>query len=198
MTFPGRMMARLALTVGLAALTLGAYSRCSFVSNTGGTGAVIGGPGYGNGDGSGGGNGATYGYDTTLELRDSSGTPSVSFVMGEPIRFDLEITNLDSTAKTLQFPDAQIYDFYVLDAGGSRVRWRWSQGMAFAQVNSQLLFTGNSSRSYSVVWNAALADGTQLPVGNYRARGVIVTESFAGDPLRASDFGSNVVNFTVR
>jgi hypothetical protein len=193
MTFPGRMMARLALAVGIAALTLGTYSRCSFVSNTGGTGS-IGDPGPGNGNGSGNG----YGYDTTLVLRDSSGTATGSFVMGEPIRFDLEITNLDNVAKNLQFPDAQIYDFYVLEAGSSRVRWRWSQGMAFTQVHSQLIFTPNSSRSYSVVWNGVLADGSQLPAGNYRARGAIVAEDFSADPLRNSDLGSNVVNFTVR
>lgn len=185
MTFPGRMMARLVLAVGLAAVTLG-YSRCTFVSDTGGTGGTGGTPGIDNG------------YDTTLELRDTSGVPASSFVMGEPIRFDLEIRNLDSYTKTLQFADAQVFDLYVLEPDTSRVRWRHSEGKVYAQVATQLQFTGNSSHSYSVTWNGVLADGTQLPVGSYRARGVIVAEVFLGDPLRTSDLGSNLVYFTVR
>jgi intracellular proteinase inhibitor BsuPI len=179
------MMARLALAVGAATLSSG-YSSCTFIS---GDGSAI---------GTGGGPNAGTGYQTTLVLRDSTGTNTSSFVMGEPIRFDLEIRNLDNVAKTLQFPDSQIYDFYVLEAGTARLRWRWSEGMAFSSANSQLLFTASSSRSYSVLWNGVLRDGTQLPAGNYRARGVIVAEDFAGDPLRASDLGSNVVDFTVR
>jgi hypothetical protein len=43
-----------------------------------------------------------------------------------------------------------------------------------------------------------LSDGTQLPVGSYRARGVIVVNNFLSDPLVSSPLGSNIVNFTVR
>ena len=59
-------------------------------------------------------------------------------------------------------------------------------------------FAPNSSKSYSVTWNGVLDDGTQLPAGSYRARGVIVANDFTSDPLMTSDLGSNIVNFTVR
>jgi intracellular proteinase inhibitor BsuPI len=175
MTSPGRMMARLMLVVGAALLTFG-YSSCTFVSNTGGTG---GSSGSGVGDG----------FSTTLVLRDSSGTATSSFVMGEPIRFELEIQSRTTRATTLQFPDSQIYDFYVLDAAGSGVRWRWSEGMTFTQVSTQLSFAPLSSKSYSVTWNGVLGDGTQLPAGNYRAQGIIVSDD---------QQDSNLVPFTVR
>ena len=55
--------------------------------------------------------------------------------------------------------------------------------MAFAQVATQLTFAPYSSKSYSVAWNGVLSDGTQLPAGNYRARGVIVSDDFTSDPL---------------
>jgi len=190
MTYPGRIMARLALIVGASLVTFG-YSKCVFVSNTGGTGLIAG------SSSSGGGNGNGTGFNTTLVLRDTSGNVSNSFLMGQSIRFDLTIENQGGLPTTLQFADAQIYDFYVLDAGTRRVRWRWSDGMSFAQMATQLAFPAYSSKAYSVVWSGVLADGTQLPAGNYQARGVIVADDFTGDPLIASNLGSNVVSFTV-
>lgn len=193
MTYPGRIMARLALIVGASLVTFG-YSKCVFVSNTGGTGFVAG-SSSGGGSSSGTGNGT--GFNTTLVLRDTSGNVSNSFLMGQSIRFDLAIENQSGLSTTLQFADAQIYDFYVLDAGTRQVRWRWSDGMSFAQVATQLAFPAYSSKSYSIVWNGVLSNGTQLPAGNYQARGVIVADDFTGDPLIASNLGSNVVSFTV-
>ena len=181
-----RMMTRLLWVVGASIVAFG-YSKCIFVSDSGGGGHVGGGgPGFGND------------FATTLVLRDSTGSANSSFVMGEPIRFDLEIANQANRTASLQFPDAQIYDLYVFDAADNRVRWRWSDGMAFAQVSTRLSFTPLSTRSYSVTWNGVLADGTQLPAGNYRARGVIVAQDYTGDPLNPGDLGSNLVDFTVR
>jgi hypothetical protein len=186
MVFPGRMMARLPLVIGAALLTFG-YSKCVFVSGDGGAIA-----------GSSSGSGFGDDFSTTLLLRDSTGSTSTRFVMGEPIRFDLEVRNRANQASTLRFPDSQVYDFYVLDAAGSRVRWRWSEGMSFTQVATQLSFPPYGTKAYSVTWNGVLADGTQLPAGEYRARGAIVAEDFTGDPLVDGDLVSNFVLFTVR
>jgi hypothetical protein len=179
------MISRLALIVGIGLITVG-YTKCAFVSNTGGT----------TDDGT---NNAGVGtFSTTLVLRDSSGVATTNFVFGEPIRFDLEARNLSGQAVTLTFPTSQIYDFVVLDGSSSRIRWRWSANMSFTQAVTQLTFDPGSSRSYSVLWNGDLSDGTQLPVGNYRARGALVFAEFASDPLAADDQASQVVNFTVR
>ena len=180
-----RIIARLAVALGMAFSTFG-YSSCVFKS---GDGSVIGG-----GDGDAG--GATF--STTLALRDSSGSTTTSFVMGEPIRFDLEVLNRSNRAQNLQFPDGQIYDIYVLASDSSQVLWRWAEDQAFPQVATTLSFPPNSSKAYLVEWNAALSDGSQLPAGNYRARGIIVSSDFMGDHLATSELTSPLVNFTVR
>jgi hypothetical protein len=178
-----RMMARLGLVAGIALLSFG-YSKCTFVSGDGDLDP---------------GDGTTTGeFSTTLTLRDSSGTTTTSFVMGEAIRFEIEILNRTAQPRSLDFPDAQIYDFYVFASDSSNVRWRWSEDMAFPQTPVELDFPPNSSKSYSVVWDGVLSDGTQLPAGSYRARGVIVSDDFSGNPLLDSDMGSDMVNFTVR
>lgn len=181
------MIARLAAAVGMAFCTFG-YTACAFKS-----GDTTGG---GSGDDGGVIGGATF--STTLTLRNSSGVPTTSFVMGEPIRFDLEVLNRTNRTVSLQFPDGQIYDVYVFPANSNQVSWRWAEDMAFPQVVTELSFPPNSSKAYLVGWDAVLADGTQLPVGNYRARGVIVAGDFGGDPLAPDELASPIVNFTVR
>src|SRR5262245_13991591 len=183
MVFRTRIMARLALA-GLCLCVLG-YSQCTFISGSGGKDD----PGLPS---------VTPTYTTTLILRDSTGTATTNFVFGEPIRFDLEIQNSSSVATTLTFPDAQTYDFYVLDPVSSGPRWRWSENMVFAQVVTTLNFAPYATKAYSVVWNGVLSNGTQLPAGSYRARGVIVASGYNNDPLMVTDLGSNIVYFTVR
>ena len=185
----GRMMSRLLLIIGASLVTFG-YSKCVFVS---GDGSAV-----GSSTSSSGGAGFGNDFSTSLILRDSTGSTSGNFVMGEPIRFDLEIQNQSNIGDTLRFPDAQIYDFYVLDAAGSRIRWRWSDGMTFNPAPAQLTFAPYSTKAYSVTWNGVLADGTQLPAGNYRARGAVVSDQFSGDPFVDGDLVSNMVIFSVR
>ena len=173
------MIARLCVTAGMAFFTFG-YSACAFKSgDTGDIGGGIDGGDNDPGD-------ATF--STTLTLRDSSGVATTSFVMGEPIRFDLEVLNRTNRTVSLQFPDGQIYDVYVFQAS-NQLLWRWGADKSFPP---------DSSKAYLLSWNAVLADGTQLPAGSYRARGIIVSSEFSGDPLDANELASPIVNFTVR
>jgi hypothetical protein len=181
------MIARIAVTIGIAFCTFG-YSACVFKSG--------GDPDIGSGDDGGVIDDATF--STTLILRDASGIATTSFVMGEPIRFDLEVLNRTSRTVSLQFADGQIYDFYVFAANSNQVLWRWAADKAFPQVATELTFLPNSSKAWLVGWDAVLADGTQLPVGSYRARGVIVSSDYRGDPLASGELASPLVNFTVR
>jgi len=181
------MIARIAATIGIAFCTFG-YSACAFKSGSD--------PDSGSGDGGGVIDDATF--STTLTLRDSSGVATTSFVMGEPIRFDLEVLNRTSRTVSLQFADGQIYDLYVFAGNTNQVVWRWAADKAFPQVSTSLTFLPDSSKTWLVSWDAVLADGTQLPVGSYRARGVIVSSEYTGDPLAPGELASPLVNFTVR
>jgi hypothetical protein len=181
-----RMMSRLALA-GLCLLTLGGYSKCVFISTDDNDDDGNDVPVIENDD-----------FTTTLILRDTTGAPSTSFVMGESIRFDLQIQNTSGHVMTLTLPTAQVYDFYVFDFGSRNVRWRWSENMGFAQVVTPLSFNVYETRSYSATWNGVQSSGAQLPAGTYQARGVITATDFQADPLRANPLGSNIVNFTVR
>jgi len=182
-----RLIGTVCIALALAFCTFG-YTACAFKSGSGTDG--------GSSDDGGVIGGATF--STTLTLRDSSGVATTSFVMGEAIRFDLEVLNRTARTQSLQFPDGQIYDVYVFAANGTQVLWRWAADKSFPQVATSLSFPPNSSKAYLLGWNAVLADGTQLPVGNYRARGIIVSTDYLGDPLASGELASPLVNFTIR
>jgi len=181
------MMARLALLIGIGLVTAGNYAACAFKS--GPNGGVYPTPPDGPGTGT---------FASTLTLHNVSGVETASFVFGEPIRFDFKIDNLTNTRQVVDFPDAQTHDFLVVNNGTVQVVWQWSEGMAFAQVTTQLVFEPYSSKTYTLVWPGTLASGTQLGVGSYQARGMLVFPGFDANPLAPSDMASPLVPFTVR
>jgi hypothetical protein len=184
------MMARLALLIGIGLVTAGNYAACAFKSGpNGGVYPTVpdtpGTPGVGT-------------FSSTLTLRNVSGVETQSFVFGEPIRFDFEIINRTNTQQRVQFPDAQTHEFLVADQAATQVLWMWSDGQAFAQVATELVFEPYASKSFTLIWPGTLADGTNLKVGNYQARGALVYPGFENDPLAANDMASPLEAFTVR
>jgi hypothetical protein len=180
------MMARLVLLVGIGLVTSG-YASCSFSSGPNG-GVYPPNPG-------------TPGVDifvSTLTLRNVSGVETRNFVFGEPIRFDFEIVNTSNAQRRVQFPDAQTHDFLIVNQGSTRVVWLWSEGQAFAQVATELVFEPYASKTFTLIWPGTLADGTHLAVGNYQARGALSYPGFETDPLAPNEMASPLEAFTVR
>jgi hypothetical protein len=181
------MMARLALLVGIVLVTSG-YAACSFSSGPNG-GVYPPNPGSPvNGDA----------FVTTLTLRDVSGVETRNFVFGESIRFDLEILNTSNSERRVQFPDGQTHDFLVVNQGSTRVIWLWSDGKSFTQASTELVFAPYASKTITAIWTGVLADGTQLGVGNYQARGALVYPGFETSPLAPNELASPLEAFTVR
>ena len=185
----GRMMARFAVLIGVWLGTSGSVAFCSFQSGPGAGTPIDPGPV------------PTPHSDTfgaSLTLRDASGTETSNFVFGEAMRLDFEITNLTNEKQTVQFSDGQDHDFLVVNNGSTQIRWKWSQNRAFTQAESTLVFEANASRTFTLNWPGTLADGTQLPVGTYQARGALLFPGFRTDPLAENEMASQFETFTVR
>lgn len=182
-------MARLGLLIGVGLLMGFSQFSCS----SGGTGRVIGGddrPDNGSG------NGPTF--TSSLVLRNSAGVESYRFDSGETIRMDLSVRNRSAQTVHVQFRSAQQTDFVVIDDGGSTVRWRWSDGRMFAQVSSELTFDAFETKIFTVDWDQVTASGALLSRGHYEARGVLLFEEFAANPLAPHEQGSPLRPFEVR
>ena len=184
----GSMMARLALLGGICLVTSGNVAFCSFNSGP------AGGTGLPDPDGPGG----NDSFRSTLVLRNVSGVETSSFVFGEPIRFDLAVENRTDRQLRLSFPDAQTTDYLVVNQGTTQIRWMWSEGQSFAQVTTELVFEPYSTKSFSMTWNGNLSNGTNLPPGEYQARGLMVFDGYETNPLAPSELAAPLVPFTVR
>ena len=183
----GRMMARFALLIGVWLSTTGTVAFCSFQSGPG-AGTPIPVPTPHAGDM----------FGATLTIRDASGAETRSFVFGEAMRLDFEIANLTNERQTVPFTDGQDHDFVVVNDGTTQIRWKWSQNMAFTQATTEIVFEPYATRTYTLYWPGTLADGTQLPVGTYQARGALLFPGFRSNPLADNEMASQLETFEVR
>jgi hypothetical protein len=182
----GSMMARLVLLVGICLLTSG-YASCSFQSGPGaGNFYKPGAPGVGST------------FLSTLTLRNVSGVETSSFVFGEQIRFEYQIKNQSTQTMHILFSTSQQTDFLVADQGTTQIRWMWSDTQEFTPGSTELVFNPGETKFFTLVWDTTLADGTHLPPGDYRGRGLMIYDGYETYPLNSSEFASPLVPFTVR
>ena len=180
----GRMIARLALLLGICLATAGAQSRCSSDGSlviTSGDLPV--------------GNSVTF--TTTLVLRDSAGVETDRFSRGELIRFDLTVRNRSNRTVDLHIQSGAQTDFVVFDNGADTPRWQWTDGMIFVRGTNEIRFAPQETKTFSVQWNQEMRSGETLPLGSYEARGVIPFNAFASNPLALNELGSTLRPFTV-
>jgi hypothetical protein len=179
-----RMMARLALLIGVGFVTGGAQYSCS----SDGTGTI-------DSRHIDSGNGPTF--TTTLRLLDTTGTPATRFNRGEIIRLELTVRNRSADTVVVQFATSYQYDFVAFRNGGNTPVWQWSDRVTFLQATSELSFAPNESKVFTVDWSQEGRTGVALERGAYEARGVMVYPAFATDPLAPHEQGSTLVPFQV-
>ena len=79
---------------------------------------------------------------------------------GRAVAWRVQVTNRGTAPETLTFPDSQRAEV-VLRRGG-RVRYRWSAGLMFAQIVSDLGFSPGQTRTF------VLSGRLRVPAGRYR------------------------------
>ncbi len=115
-------------------------------------------------------------FQTTLGLRNIYGLESNNFVLGEPITFDLQLTNLSNEEVTLNFTTGQQYDFYIKASSGVDL-WRWSVDESFVQSQTSLEISGGESVVVSVTWDQSIFGVGNPGVGNYTVYGSFLDQS---------------------
>lgn len=179
------MIARLLALGAVALVTMGAQSSCS--SSYGG--ARIDDPTNGSGDGP--------TFTTTMMLKDSSGKVTSRFRRGDLITMELTVRNRTDVVQRLSFVDASHQDFLVFDAGTPQLRWRWTDGKAFAQVVTEVMFAPQETQTLSVTWDQVLASGAMLEAGGYDARGMLMRLLPGADLQAPNERASVLVPFTI-
>jgi len=121
-------------------------------------------------------------FSAELRLLHATGEADVTFDAGEPITFELKVTNLTDGEQTVNLSDAQRFDLAVSDPSGTGV-WQWSNGRVFAQVVTPLRFLPHETREFTAEWNQTDDAGKVVEPADYQASGVV----FCGDPGCAAE-----------
>ena len=138
-------------------------------------------------------------FVATLQLQDSAGNVTDSFERNGTIQMILTVRNRRDTTETIDFTDSRTRDFVVVRANTETVVWQLSKEEAAPSPNpTTLTFGPNQTQTFSIIWDQTeSASGDQVPVGTYEARGVLVFDGFDDHPLRASQLGSELEQFTI-
>lgn len=95
---------------------------------------------------------------TSMEVEVADGT----------VRFVLHVTNSSAQPITLEFANAQRYDFEVEDASAGKL-WRWSDGQMFAQMLGEEVIPAGSTRDFTASWQYGKREGRFDAVGRVTA-----------------------------
>jgi hypothetical protein len=100
----------------------------------------------------------------------SVATDRAIYTVGEPVTIELRIFNRTGEEITLNFRDAQRYDFILEDKEENKV-WQWSEGMMFAQMlDQEALGSGKEELTYSATCEEKLSPG------KYKVTGVLFAQ----------------------
>jgi hypothetical protein len=138
-------------------------------------------------------------FVATLQLQDSSGDVSDSFERGATVTMILTVRNRRDTTQTIDFNDSRTRDFVIVRANTDNIVWQLSKETAApAPGPTTLTFGPNETQTFTTTWDQTDSDGgDQVRVGDYEARGVLVFDGFDDHPLRASQLGSELEQFTI-
>ena len=138
-------------------------------------------------------------FVATLQLQDASGDVTDSFERGATVTMILTVRNRRDTTQTIDFTDSRTRDFVVVRADSNDVVWQLSKETAApSPTPTTLTFGPNESQTFTTTWDQTESgNGNQVRVGSYEARGVLVFDGFDNNPLRASQLGSQLEQFTI-
>ena len=90
------------------------------------------------------------------------------FSVGEPIIFNMSVTNCTESKLVMRYPNAQRYEFSVSPASDyPREIWKWSNDQTFSQVVAEETFEEGETKTYGEAWDQKNNSGEQVSPGIY-------------------------------
>lgn len=105
-------------------------------------------------------------FETTLSILDQNENNIEVEQQGIPITLSFSFHNVSGRIQTLRFPGGQQYDLQVYDSQDNLV-WNWANDKNFIQVQTELVFDIDETKTYEETWNQTSNDDTQVPAGIY-------------------------------
>jgi hypothetical protein len=151
---------------------------------------------------------------TTLQVEDASGQPRADFARGEPMQFQLSVSNRSAVAATVPMALCGEQDNYVvLQSPGATPVWNAAATEAHCNVLpvTPLVLQPGQTVQFSILWNQTDSTGNPLPAGSYEVMagilcapaaavegaGCMAGRNLGPDALRPSRYRSAMVQFSI-
>ncbi|HLL53870.1 MAG TPA: BsuPI-related putative proteinase inhibitor [Myxococcaceae bacterium] len=119
----------------------------------------------------------TVHIQTTDPIRVAFSTDKTTYGRLDKAKLTLRVTNVATYPVTVQFPNAQLYEFTANTPNGFNV-WTWSRGKTFSPSPVELIIAPDETVQFQETW--ALVDNNGLPVsdGTYKMTGTFLGNYF--------------------
>jgi hypothetical protein len=140
-------------------------------------------------DSSGRGAGVCGTFTSELRVEDKFSQESATFARGEPIAFDMRITNNSDSPAALGYDGCPSTRFVVLGARNRKVFDNMPEGTACAMLLRTIDYAPRETRQFELEWNQAGSDESSLvPPGPYTVEARDRSVQCAGDLDRTGGF----------
>jgi len=128
-------------------------------------------------------------FSSELRVEDKFRQDSTLFAPGEPIVFNLRITNNDDSAAKLGYDGCPFTRFVVLDSDNHDVFDNVPAGTACTQQLRTVDYAPRETKEFELEWNQVGGDpSTQVPTGQYTVNARDRSVECAGDLDRTGSF----------
>lgn len=101
-----------------------------------------------------------------LHLEMTAKTDRTRYVIGEPIRIEMQVKNLLDKSNTIRFSSGQTYDVFVTRENAPV--WSDSANKRYAQALRNVVWKAGETQTFSAQWNTK-----GLPIGRYRIQAIL-------------------------
>lgn len=101
----------------------------------------------------------------------------------EDVVITLVKTNVSGRSITLNYRNAQRYDFVARSRSGRDEIWRWSRGRSFGHNRASVTLAPGRSQTYQVTWDQRNNRGQQVSAGEIMIDGYNVANSFEDESV---------------
>ena len=128
-------------------------------------------------------------FSSELRVEDKFSQESTLFAPGEPIVFNLRITNNDDSPAMLGYDGCPFVRFVVSDSSNEGVFDNVPDGTACTLQLRTVDYASRETKEFPLEWNQVGSDpGTQVPAGQYTVNGRDRSVECAGELDRTGNF----------
>lgn len=115
-------------------------------------------------------------FSSSFVIKDRMGQSVSTFSAGEPISFEMQVTNNGSTRRTLMANGGCMQVHFEVANTAKQVLWSSADNVACTAALQSVSYEAGQTQSFSATWNQQQRSGGQAANGSYTASALDATQ----------------------